>query len=255
MIAIIGGTGIYDPHVFTGKTERIMTSYGAIDVMMGSLGGKKIAFLARHGAGHAVPPHKINYRANIIGLKGLGVKRIIAVNSVGCINDKFVPGDLVVPNDFIDLTKGRSSTFYDDEVVHIDFTGPYCPEVRAALLREADKVENKIFDGGVYACTQGPRFETPAEIRMLSTLGADIVGMTGLPEAILAREQEMCFASVCTVTNYAAGISKKKLTAVEVKEIVEEGLEDMKRIISRAVELIPADRRCGCGEALDGARM
>ncbi len=255
MIAIIGGTGLYDPHVFTGKRERIMTSYGAIDVVRGSLKGKEVAFLARHGAGHAVPPHKVNYKANIIGLKGLGVKRILAVNSVGCINDELAPGDFVAPHDFIDLTKGRDSTFFDDEVVHIDLTNPYCPEIKAALLLAADDVKKKVFDGGVYACTQGPRFETPAEIRMLSTLGADMVGMTGLPEAILAREQEMCFASICTVTNYAAGISKEKLTASEVKEVVERGLEDMKKTISSAIELIPEDRKCGCGDALSGAKM
>lgn len=255
MIAIIGGTGLYDPQVFTGKRERIMTSYGAIDIVRGSLKGKEVAFLARHGAGHAVPPHKVNYKANIIGLKGLGVKRIIAVNSVGCINDELAPGDFVAPHDFIDLTKGRDSTFFDDEVVHIDLTNPYCPEIKAALLLAADDVKKKVFDGGVYACTQGPRFETPAEIRMLSTLGADMVGMTGLPEAILAREQEMCFASICTVTNYAAGISKEKLTASEVKEVVERGLEDMKKTISSAIELIPEDRKCGCGDALSGAKM
>jgi len=255
MIAIIGGTGLYDPHVFSGKEERIMTSYGAIDVVMGSLDDKKVVFLARHGTNHSVPPHKVNYKANIIGLKGLGVERIIAINSVGSINDKLAPGDLIAPNDFIDLTRGRGSTFFDDEVVHVDLSNPYCPEVRSALLLAAEDARGKIFDGGVYACTQGPRFETPAEIRMLSTLGSDIVGMTGLPEAVLAREQELCYASICTVTNYAAGISKEKLTASEVKEVVEGGLEDLKKTIIKAIELMPGDRGCGCGEALSGARM
>ena len=187
--------------------------------------------------------------------KGLGVKRIIAVNSVGCINDELAPGDFVVPIDFLDFTKGRDSTYFDDEVVHVDLTYPYCPETRDALLQAADEVKDTVFDSGVYACTEGPRFETPAEIRMLSTLGADIVGMTGLPEAILAREQEMCFASICTVTNYATGISKEKLTASEVKDVVERGLEDMKKTISSAIELMPEERKCGCGDALSGAKM
>ncbi len=255
MIAIIGGTGLYEPQIFGGKKKEIETPYGATEVIVGSLKGKKIVFLSRHGSGHALPPHKINYRANVLGLKRMDVKRIIAVNSVGGINSKLAPGDLIVPNDFIDLTKGRDSTFYADKVVHVDFTNPYCPEVRAALVSAADEVRGRVFDGGVYACTQGPRFETPAEIRMLSALGADVVGMTGLPEAVLAREQEMCFASVCIVTNYAAGISKDKLTAIEVKEMIERMLGDMKKVMARTIERIPARRKCRCSKTLGGARM
>jgi 5'-methylthioadenosine phosphorylase len=255
MIAIIGGTGICDSPVFKGKSKKITTSYGKIEVTVGRLGGKKIVFLARHGIGHATPPHKVNYRANIMGLKSLGIERILAINSVGCINDRLHPGDLLVPYDLIDFTRGRESTFYDDEVIHIDLSEPYCPELRTALLQAADEVKGKVFDGGVYACTQGPRFETPAEIRMLSTVGADVVGMTGLPEVTLAREQELCLASICTVTNYAAGKAKKKLTAIEVKELIARGMQDIRKIIVRAVELIPSERKCACGDALIGARI
>jgi 5'-methylthioadenosine phosphorylase len=160
----------------------------------------------------------------------------------------------VVPFDFIDFTRGRDYTFYEEEVVHIDVSEPYCPEVRRALIQGADEY-GKVFSNAVYACTQGPRFETPSEIRMLSKLGCDIVGMTGYPEVVLAREQEICYASICTVTNYAAGISEKKLTATEVVEVVRENEEKIKKIIASAIEKIPKERKCGCSKALEGAKM
>lgn len=184
----------------------------------------------------------------------LGVERIISTNSVGGITEALKPRDVVVPYDFIDFTKGRESTFYDEETVHVDVSEVYCPEIRKALI-EASSKRGKVFSNAVYACTQGPRFETPAEIRMLAKLGCDIVGMTGLPEAILAREQEICYASICTVTNYAAGIAKTKLTATEVKEIVQQNQEKLKQIIIEAIKKIPKERRCKCKHALEGARM
>ncbi|MEE8168149.1 MAG: S-methyl-5'-thioadenosine phosphorylase [Candidatus Hydrothermarchaeales archaeon] len=256
MIAIIGGTGIYDPKLFGDvEAKTVETPYGSVEVYLGEVYGREAAFLSRHGSGrHALPPHKINYRANIYALKALNVERIISMNSVGTINRNLAPGNAVVPNDFIDITKGREGTFYDTEVVHVDLSNPYCPELRKVLLEATEEVKGKVFDGGVYACTQGPRFETPAEIRMLAAWGCDLVGMTGLPEAVLAREQEMCFASLCTVTNYAAGIAEK-LTASEVKEVVEKSLEDTKSIIRGAVKRIPEERGCTCGETLKEARM
>lgn len=256
MIGIIGGTGIYDPKIFgRAESKRVKTPYGyaELHIAKGHRGG--IAFLARHGKGHALPPHMINYRANIYALKKLGVERTIATNTVGGINPELSPGDFIVPGDFIDLTKSRRGSFYDDETVHVDLTEPYCPDIRKALLKGAEEVKGKVFDGGVYACTEGPRFETPAEIRMLASLGCDIVGMTGLPEAILARELEMCFASICAISNYAAGTSEEKLAAADIKKISERGLGETKAIILKAIEKIPKKRSCSCAVSLKGARL
>ncbi len=256
MIALIGGTGIYDPKIFGhARDKRVRTPYGYAKLHVAKGRGGEIVFLSRHGEGHALPPHRINYRANVYALKKLGIRRIMATNTVGGINRELSPGDFIVPSDFIDLTKGRRGSFYEDETVHVDMTEPYCPEIRKALLEATEEVTGRVFDGGVYACTEGPRFETPAEIRMLEALGCDIVGMTGLPEAILARELEMCLASICTVSNYAAGIAKKKLSAVEVKEISEKNLAQTKAIILKALEKIPKKRGCSCAEALNGARL
>ncbi len=255
-VAIIGGTGIYDPKVF--KEERrisIDTPYGVVkDVFIGRFKDKKLIFLPRHGVEHSVPPHMVNYKANIYALKKLNVERIIATNSVGGINHMLKPKDVVIPHDFIDFS-GRHSTFYDKEVVHIDVTQPYCPEIREALIKASREVLGRVFEKGVYACTNGPRFETPSEIKMMKMLGCDIVGMTSYPEVVLARELEICYASICTVTNYAAGMSKRKLTATEVVDIVKENEENLKKIIIRALEYIPEERKCPCKNALEGAKL
>ena len=258
-IAVIGGTGIYDPDIFgEGTKKEVETPFGTVrDITIAELKGGKleVVFLPRHGVTHGVPPHRVNYRGNIYALKLLGVARIIATNSVGCISPDLKPGGVVLPDDFIDFTKSRVGTFYDSEVVHVDVSEPYCPELRKALLIAGEKQGIDVKNGGVYACTEGPRFETPAEIKLLGKLGADLVGMTGLPEAALAREQEMCYASLCTVTNYAAGIARHKLTVTEVLEIVAKNQENLRRILAKAVNLVPRDRRCGCKDALKGARV
>ena len=256
-IAIIGGTGIYDPKVFKEREKKVLeTPYGtASPAFIGELSGRSVVFMPRHGIRHELPPHRVNYRANIYALKQLGVTRIIATNSVGGINPELAPGDVVVPHDFIDFTRTRKATFYDDEAVHIDMTQPYCPELREALISAARESAGKVVERGVYAATEGPRFETPAEIRMLAQLGCDIVGMTGFPEVVLARELEICYASIATVTNYAAGIKQKKLTATEVIEVVKQNEATLKNIILRAIELIPEHRHCPCASALDEAKV
>ncbi len=255
-VAIIGGTGIYDPKIFKEKERfSLKTPYGTTpEISIGESKGREIVFLPRHGKKHALPPHKINYRANIYALKELEVERILATNSVGGINTCLTPGDFLVPEDYIDFTR-RKSTFYDSKVVHIDVSQAYCPELREALLKAANEIIGKVFDGGVYACTNGPRFETKAEIRMLSKLGCDVVGMTGLPEAILARELEICYASICLVTNPAAGISKEKLTATEVIELVKKKEKELREILLKAIEFIPEERNCPCKEALKDAEL
>lgn len=255
-VAIIGGTGLYTPEMFKEEdTISLETPYGkSPKITIGRIKDRKIFFLPRHGEKHSLPPHKVNYRANIFALKKLGVERILAINSVGGISQFLSPGDFIVPNDFIDFTH-RKSTFYDDKVVHIDVSEPYCPELRECLVKAAEKIVGKVFDGGVYACTNGPRFETKAEIRMLAKLGCDIVGMTGLPEAVLAREVEICYASICLVTNYACGISKSKLTATEVIELVRDKEKELRKILIKAIMLIPEERKCLCTRALEGARL
>ncbi|NOZ58666.1 MAG: S-methyl-5'-thioadenosine phosphorylase [Euryarchaeota archaeon] len=255
-IAIIGGTGIYDPELFGEREKRVLTTpYGrASPAFIGELAGRSVVFMPRHGTGHERPPHRVNYRANIYALKQLGVGRIIATNSVGGINPELSPGDLVVPHDFIDFTRTRRVTFYDTQAVHVDMSQPYCPELREALIR-AGRGAGGVKERGVYAATEGPRFETPAEIRMLSMLGCDIVGMTGIPEAVLARELEICYASIATVTNYAAGTKQEKLTATEVVEVVRRNEERLRRLIQEAVGLIPEERNCPCATALEEARV
>lgn len=256
MIGIIGGTGIYDPKsVKELEVKKIDTPFGdSPEVKIIEFDGASVAFLSRHGKSHGIPPHKINYRANIYALREVGVDRIISMNSVGGIKDSLSPGDVVVPSDFLDFTKGRESTFYDDKVVHVDVSSPYCPEIRSALI-EAAGFTSKVFSEGVYACTQGPRFETPSEIKMIKMLGGDVVGMTGVPEVVLARELEICYSSICIVANYAAGIKEKKLTATEVIEIVAKNERTLREAVVRAIKSIPEKRKCRCGSALEGAEV
>ncbi len=214
VIGIIGGTGVYDPAIMEGVHEKVVgTDYGEVKIMMGDYQGEAVAFLPRHGGDHSVPPHLINYRANIKALYKLGVKRIIATAAVGSLNFEYKPGTIVIVDQFIDFTKGRIPTFFaGDErgVVHVDMTEPYCPEVRKALFEAAELTGTDVFDRGTYVCTEGPRFETAAEIKMFKTMGGDVIGMTAVPEAVLARELGICYATVSMVTNYAAGISPGK---------------------------------------------
>jgi 5'-methylthioadenosine phosphorylase len=244
MIGIIGGTGIAS---ILGKGEEkvIETKYGKAKVLIDG----DVVLLFRHGAKHNVPPHKINYRANIYALKKLGVERILAINSVGSLKEEIKPGSFVIPNDFIEFTKCRESTFYDEgKVVHIDMTEPYCPELREILKKI---LENKKYDyhEGVYVCTEGPRFETKREIGIFKNWG-DVVGMTGYPEVVLARELEMCYVSLCNVTNYAAGISKNVLTVDEVLETIKAMEDKILKIVDEFIDYDFGERKCICKDAL-----
>lgn len=251
-MAIIGGTGVYDPRILENVREEVIsTPYGEASLRIGTYAGEEVAFLARHGTKHTVPPHLINYRANIYALKMLGVERVIATTAVGSINRNMKPGDFVLTDQFIDFTKGRVSTFFDGGeagVVHTDFTEPYCPEIRTVLAEAAREVGVTAHDGGTYVCTEGPRFETPAEIRMFERLGGDLVGMTNVPEVVLAREAGICYATVSMVTNFAAGISPTKLTHEEVLEVMAANGENLKRLVMAALTRIPRERGCRCGE-------
>jgi 5'-methylthioadenosine phosphorylase len=256
MIGIIGGTGFYNPDVLIDPERiEVETRYGNCEVVLGKVGKEGVVFLPRHGFEHDIPPHKVGYRKNISALKIAGAKRIISINSVGSLDESLVPGGVIVPHDFIDFTKGREATFYDDETVHVDMSEPYCKDVRAVLIRCAGNFYERVFEEGVYVCTQGPRFETASEIKMLRLIGGDVVGMVGFPEVVLAREARLCYASICTITNYGCGISKKPLTVDEVKAVVSENLESMKRTVECAVTAMSKKQRCRCMDALPEAKV
>jgi 5'-methylthioadenosine phosphorylase len=252
-IAIIGGTGVYDPAFLENPQEMIIsTPYGDAKILKGIYQGEEVAFLARHGVGHSLPPHRINYKANMWALKSLGVERILSTTAVGSLKMDLMPGDLVILDQFIDFTKKRDYTFFngdDGKVIHIDFTQPYCPELRKILFETAKELGLRIHYYGTYICTEGPRFETPAEIKMFSYFG-DVVGMTNVPEVILARELEMCYASVSLVTNYAAGISTSPLTHQEVLDVMSENIEKVRKLFARVIPKIPKERKCICKDAL-----
>ena len=254
-VAILGGSGVKS--IVKGDQKVIGTPYGPTPKLtFGEANGRKVVFLPRHGEAHSDPPHKVNYRANLWGLKTLGIERIIATNAVGAIDSGLSPGEIVVPADIIDFTKSRSGTFYEGPpVTHIDMSEPYCPIMRKILLNESSPYAKKPQDGIVMACTEGPRYETPAEVRMLKTLGCGIVGMTGAPEAFLARELEICYASVCFVSNMAAGL-QRSLSAQEVEEKGRETSQVLGKVLIEAIGKIPETRKgCNCGRALAPAQL
>jgi 5'-methylthioadenosine phosphorylase len=256
-IAIIGGSGL---EKLFEKPEQSMinTPYGtAPPVSIGKIGGKKVAIMPRHGPNHSVPPHRINYRASIWALHKLGVRRIFATNAVGAINCDFKPGQIVVPHDFVDFTKARCATFYDGvPVTHVDFSSSYCPEMRKLILNAARKTELHVWDKAVMVCTEGLRLETPAEIEMFRKVGCDIVGMTGFPEAVLARELEMCYASGCYVSNMAAGM-QKRLSAHDVSKVSKQIMPKLEKLLIESIEGLPIGRKesCQCASALWAARF
>jgi 5'-methylthioadenosine phosphorylase len=258
-IGVIGGSGLHDiPGLTIREQRKVTTPFGdpSDDYLIGEFSGKEIIFLPRHGLKHQIPPHKINYRANIWGFKDLSAERILSVSSVGGITPELKPGMFIVPDQIVDMTRSRVSTFYDgNEVVHIDFTEPYCPELREALLRGGKKTGVELKKSGTYICMDGPRLETGAEIKIILNMGIDVVGMTAMPEASLAREAELCFAGVAIVTNYAAGITGKKLTATEVIEVMKEASKHLWDLLKETFHFIPSERRCACKDALKDARM
>lgn len=253
-IAVIGGTGL-EGLLQGSQTIAVETPYGSPPpISVGAVGREEVAFLPRHGPHHDLPPHRVNYRANLSALKRLRVERIIATNAVGAINSTYKPGDLVVPNDIIDMTRTRTATYFDaSPVTHIDVSQPYCPELSKALIASCKTLNVKTWDNAVLAATEGPRYETPAEIRMLRTLGGDLVGMTGAPEVFLAREQEMCYSTLCYVSNRAAGM-QERLSHREVIEIGRKVMPEILADIRQTVETIPQMRSCPCAKATDEGR-
>lgn len=257
-VGIIGGSGLEKINGIDYKGEiNIDTVYGnpSSSYKEYSLGNCNFYILSRHGLNHNIPPHKVNYRANIAGFKKLGVTHIVAFSAVGSLNKKFQTGSLLLPDNAIDFTKNRVNTFFDDDsCVHIDLTYPFCKNLRETILEITKNKNINIFNGGTYLCTEGPRFETAAEIKMYSNLGADVIGMTLFPEVSLIREAEICYSSINIVTNLAAGIEEdKKLTMDEVSDIGSKSSKIVCSIIQGLSEILPKERTCQCKDALKGA--
>ena len=240
-IAIIGGTGLTSlAGVEITETREVETPYGSPSsaLSFGTMGDKEIIFLPRHGNPHAIPPHKINYRANIHALKENGVKNIIAINAVGGITSEMHPERIVVPEQIIDYTYGRKHTFFEDkldEVTHIDFTNPYSVDLREQLTSNPVILDLNVFVGGVYAATQGPRLETAAEVDKLEKDGCDIVGMTGMPETALARELNINYVCLSLVVNWAAGKSDEEITMAVIEKHLEDGMEKVKLLLEKFI--------------------
>ena len=257
MIGIIGGSGVEEISELADSIEKkiVETEYGSVEVSLLHIEDKVVAFLPRHSAGHTCPPHKINFKANIMALKEIGVNQIMATNAVGSLDLDIGPGSMVIPDDFLDFTVNRDRTFYDNEVIHIDMTEPFCNRLRGAILANSDCVNGNVIDGGTIVCMEGPRFETPAEIKMFKMLGGDLVGMTGLPEVTLAREREMCYNSICIVSNFASGISEQELTIDEVFEMVAKKEVELLELIYNFIKNVDDSSDCSCHHALDGAEV
>jgi len=249
---IILGSG-FESDLKVLETIEVETPFNfkKVIVFRVAIGDVETLVVLRHGISHENPPHMVEYRANLWSLKELGVNRLLAVNTVGAINPIMKPGDFAVPHNLIDFTKRRCYTFYDTQpVVHIDFTRPYCEELRHFLLKSACKLGEIVWDKSTYVCTEGPRFETVAEIRMFRVLGADVVGMTGCPEAALARELGLCYASLCIISNMAAGM-QSRITSKEVSDIALRKREVTMRILEETIKSLPSDRSCSCSILTD----
>jgi 5'-methylthioadenosine phosphorylase len=240
IVGIIGGSGFEDSQVFKkAKKISVKSPYGNVSALIGSIGNKKIVFIPRHGFKHTSAPHLINYRANISALKKLGVTHILATAAVGSLTKGIKPGTLALLYDFIDFTKSRVQTFFDrSEVIHVDMTKPYDSRLNALLTKAIKNLSGKAPGKAVYAATEGPRFETAAEIKMYAKLGAHVVGMTNSPEVVLAKELSIPYATVAVVTNYGCGLSKEALSMDEVIEGMEKNKILLADVLTETIKML-----------------
>ncbi|MFF2073598.1 S-methyl-5'-thioadenosine phosphorylase [Kitasatospora sp. NPDC058162] len=262
-LGVIGGSGLYA--LLDEVVEvRVETPYGPPSdaLFVGEVAGRRVAFLPRHGRGHGVPPHGINYRANLWALRSLGVRQVLGPCAVGGLRAEFGPGTLLVPDQFVDRTSGRVQTFYDGRalpdgtvpgVVHVSMADPYCPAGRSAVLAAARSAAWEPVDGGTLVVIEGPRFSTRAESRWFAANGWSAVGMTGHPEAVLARELGLCYASLALVTDHDAGVEHGDgVTHTEVLRAFAANVDRLRTVLFKALEALPVDRQCPCPHALDG---
>ncbi len=258
-IGIFGGTGIYDSGLLENSTEvDVDTPYGRPSdaITIGEFGGKKVAFLPRHGRKHSIPPHMINYRANIWAFKELGISRIVAPSAVGSLREEIAPSHIVLPDQFIDLTRSREYSFSEaGRVIHISVADPFCPEMQGCVQDACAGLDTTMHKDCTYVCIEGPRFSTRAESKMYRAMGADIVGMTMVPECQLAREAQMCYVSVSSVTDYDVW-AQKPVTAKEVMETLSANVSRIKELLTVLIPAIPErGGGCTCEKALADAEF
>jgi 5'-methylthioadenosine phosphorylase len=255
-IGLIGGTGIYDPKLLKNAQEiKIHTPYGSPSdlITVGELQDKKIAFIPRHGKKHTIRPSDINNRANIYALRELGVQWVLAPCAVGSLKEEFKPGDLVFVDQFIDRTTKREQSFYTGpQVCHITVAEPICPDLRKTLTKVATNLKIRHHNSGTYVCIEGPRFSTRAESKLFQSWGADVIGMTLVPECVLAREAQMCYASIATVTDYDVW-KEHPVNTKEIMRTMKESVEKVKQLITEAIPKIPKTKKCECEVALKNA--
>ncbi len=257
-IGVIGGTGLYDIEGMTDiKEVKVDTPFGkpSDSITVGTLGAVSLAFLPRHGRGHRLSPTEVPYRANIFALKSLGVEWVIAINSAGSFKEELCPGSLVIPDQIIDRTTSRVNTFFGEGLaVHVPFADPFCPVLSDVLYQASRETGATVHKGGTFICMEGPLFSTRAESCLYQSWGASIVGMTVLPEAKLAREAEICYASVVCISDYDCWYERYDSVTVEmIISVVRQNVDTSKNIIRSASQLIPPRRDCACKDALGTA--
>jgi 5'-methylthioadenosine phosphorylase len=257
-IGIIGGSGVYDPKIFEECREvKIFTPFGEPSdlISLGRYEGKIIAFIPRHGRNHTIPPHRVNYRANLWALKSLGVKRVIASSAVGSLRDDYAPGNFVIPDQFIDRTKKRLDTFYTGgQICHISAADPFCPQLREFFTEYAKKLGFDVKEAGTYVCIEGPRFSTRAESSLFRMWNADIIGMTLYPECILAKEAELCYVSIAMVTDYDVW-AEKPVSTKEILKTLRKNVKSFKKLIVEAIPQMPKEMFCSCRTSLKDALL
>ena len=260
-IGVFGGSGFYQ-WLGAGESVAIETPFGSpsAPLAIATVAGKRIAFLPRHGVGHKIPPHAVNYRANLWAMRELGVRRIIAPSAVGSLRAGLRPGELVICDQFVDRTRARVDTFYSGpEVVHVSAAEPYCPELRRLAARAAAEQGILAHESGTIVVVEGPRFSTRAESRWFGEMGWDVVGMTQYPEVVLARELEICYLGLALVTDYDVGVEGlpevKPVEAREVVRVLEANIGRVRRLLAELIPAIPEIAGCECQRALDAARM
>ncbi|MGO8672604.1 MAG: S-methyl-5'-thioadenosine phosphorylase [Capsulimonadaceae bacterium] len=259
-IGIFGGSGFYAFAEDGIREIKVDTPYGAPSdkIALATVAGRSVAFLARHGRSHSLPPHQVPYRANLWAFKELGVTRVIAPCAVGSLQANIHPGEFVIPDQFVDRTSGRACTYYDGPVAtHVSMADPYCPQLREAAFNATVAEDVRGHPSGTCVVVEGPRFSTRAESRWFTQVGWDIINMTQYPEAVLARELSMCYVCIALVTDYDAGApaGRGAVQAVDVGHILRENTAKVKKVIHRMVEGLASERSCGCSKALDHARL
>ncbi len=255
IVGVIGGSGLYELEGLEEvQTISLTTPFGEPSDLfhIGRLNGIKLVFLPRHGKGHRIQPSSVNFRANIFGMKRLGAEWIIGVSAVGSMKESIHPGDIVIPNQFIDMTKGRISTFFSDGIVgHVSFADPVCPVLSQILFHTVKDIGATVHDGGTYICIEGPQFSTRAESKLYRSWGVDVIGMTNLPEAKLAREAEICYSTIAFATDYDCWREEAgDVSIAEVLKIIAQSTKIAKSVIRHAVKNLPIKRDCVCATAL-----